>query len=302
MPLITYTERKFSAANMQVVETANTILDEYADAGFDLTLRQLYYQFVARGLMKNDQKNYKRLGGIISDARRAGLIDWGRIVDRTRYVRKPAAWDSAAEIVEACAKQFAVDWWAGQSCRPEVWVEKDALVGVVEVACDPWHLPFLSCRGYMSDSELWSSARRFRDWKKTEKQDPIVFHLGDHDPSGVDMTRDIEDRLTLFAGIPVKVIRLALTMEQVEQYQPPPNPAKTTDARYQGYADEHGEESWELDALEPTVIAELIETAVKPLLNKKLWKLAEKRQDDGRETLEEIAERWDDIREFLGRD
>jgi hypothetical protein len=299
MPLIQYSHKKLSAAKLRVIEQANEIIAEYEAQGYDLTLRQLYYQFVARDLIPNNQSEYKRLGDVISDGRRAGLIDWERIVDRTRNLRSSPTWDNPAEIVGACAAQFAVDLWADQPYRPEVWVEKDALVGVLETACTPLQVPYFSCRGYTSDSEVWSAGRRLRSWRVHHQQTPVIIHLGDHDPSGIDMSRDIGDRLALFSGGGIEVRRIALNMDQIEQYEPPPNPAKTTDARFDGYQAIHGDESWELDALDPATIGALIRGEVESLIEQDAWDAATDRQDRHREQLRIVADRWDEITESL---
>lgn len=282
---------------MELIERCNTIIADYTAQGFVLTLRQLYYQLVSRDVIPNKQTEYKRLGSIVNDARLAGLIDWLAIEDRTRDLRSLNHWDEPSEIVQACADQFRVDLWEGQPYRPEVWIEKDALIGVIEGVSNELDVPHFSCRGYTSQSEMWVAAQRLKKYARAG-QKPIIFHLGDHDPSGKDMTRDITDRLRLFmGGIPVK--RLALNMDQVEQYEPPPNPAKTTDSRYAAYIADFGEESWELDALEPTVIAALIRTAIEALIDKGVWAERQEQIKEGRATLGKIARGWDDVQEFL---
>jgi hypothetical protein len=302
VPKLRYERIKFTRGTLKVIEAADQIIGEYAGQGHSLTLRQLYYQFVARDLLGNSQKNYKRLGDIISKARRAGMIDWNAIVDRTRFLRSVASWDGPEDIVRTCAAQFTVDHWADQPNRPEVWVEKDALVGVMEVGCDPWQCPYFSCRGYASDSELWSAAMRLKSYA-VAGQSPVVYHFGDHDPSGIDMTRDIEARLQLFGGNRLadvlEVKRIALNMEQVEEYSPPPNPAKETDSRFEGYWREYGEESWELDALSPTTLSELIAAEMKAIIVKKKWKAAEAEQAAGRAALSSISGNWSEVRAFL---
>lgn len=296
MPKICYTPKKFTAEHQQVIDRANSIVTSYADRGYDLTLRQIYYQFVSRGWLTNTVQSYKRLGGIISDARRAGLIDWKSIVDRTRFVREPNMWRDPSHLVRLCAAQFDIDWWDDQSYRPEVWIEKDALVGVLEVACAPWHCPFFSCRGYGSDSELWAAAQRL-DATINRGQIPVIFHLGDHDPSGIDMSRDIFDRIKLFsgAGATIEVRRIALTMEQVEEIKPPPNPAKETDARFVGYQAIYGDESWELDALNPEYITDLIAKHMEAIVEPDAWATAEETRDEGRRLLKAVADRWDKL-------
>lgn len=216
MPRIAYVSKRLGAAVLAVVEQANAIIEDYRAQGYELTLRQLYYQFVSRGLLPNTPKDYKRLGDIVSDGRLAGLIDWLAIVDRTRNLRALSHWRSPSEIVEVCAAQFRVDKWARQPSYVEVWVEKEALAGVVERACTPLDVPFFCCRGYTSQSEMWAAAQRLREQEDARDGEVVVLHFGDHDPSGVDMSRDIADRLALF-GSRARVRRIALTMPQIRR-------------------------------------------------------------------------------------
>ena len=298
MPKIKYKSFNFRSATLAMIQKANEIIAEYARQGFDLTLRQLYYQFVSRDLIPNTQKDYKNLGSIVNDARLAGLIDWDAIVDRTRELRSLSHFTGPEEIIEACSQQFNLDRWADQPYRPEVWIEKDALVGVFERVCRELDVPLLSCRGYTSQSEMWGAAQRMLRYKH-KRQKPIVFHFGDHDPSGKDMSRDILDRLEMFTRGEMKFERLALNMDQVEQYSPPPNPAKITDSRAGAYIAEFGDESWELDALEPTVLADLVRNAIEEIVDED--KMAERtaEQKEHREMLSKIAERYDEVQELL---
>lgn len=294
MPKICYRPKKFNADRTAKIDKANEIIAEYAAQGFELTLRQLYYQFVSRDLIANNQKEYKNLGDIINDARLAGLVDWEAIVDRTRNLQSLAHWNDPSEIVEACANQFRVDKWAEQPYRVECWIEKDALVGVIEKVCKDLDIAYFSCRGYTSQSEMWSAAMRLRRYRDAG-QDPVILHLGDHDPSGKDMTRDITDRLAEFSGGEITVKRLALNMDQVEQYSPPPNPAKITDSRAEGYIAEFGDESWELDALEPAVIARLIQEAVAEVRADDEWSKACEEEATHRKQLKAVSTKWQTI-------
>src|SRR5260370_24868107 len=289
MPKIAYKSFNFRSQTLMVIQKANEIIAEYAKQGFDLTLRQLYYQFVSRDLIPNTQKDFKNLGSIINDARLAGLIDWDTIVDRTREVRQLSHFSGPEEIVLACSEQFNMDRWASQPFRPEVWIEKDALVGVFERVCRELDVPLLSCRGYTSQSEMWGAAQRMIR-NKRKKQTPVVFHFGDHDPSGKDMSRDILDRLEMFTRGTMRFERLALNMDQVEEYGPPPNPAKITDSRATAYIQEFGGESWELDALEPSVLEALVRKAIESVVDEDLMVEASKEQEKYRETLAAIAE------------
>lgn len=297
MPKIAYIEKRFNTSSQRIISKANDIIEEYAQQGFDLTLRQLYYQFVSRDLLANSQKEYKRLGQIISDARLAGLVDWDAITDRTRSLKGLAHWEDPAEIVKGAAESFRLDKWADQKFRPEVWIEKDALAGVFERVCKSLDVPYFSCRGYTSQSEMWAAGQRMNTWKKAG-QTPVVFHFGDHDPSGKDMTRDIQDRLNMFMG-GIRLERLALNMDQVQKYNPPPNPAKMTDTRADVYVAEFGNESWELDALDPKVLAGLVEKAVKSVRDVNKWTRALRDEEVQREDLTAASDRWDEVVSFL---
>lgn len=299
MPKIAYIDKKFTAEHLRIIDRANAICDEYAAQGFTLTLRQLYYQFVSRALIPNKDTEYKRLGGIINDGRLAGLIDWSHLEDRTRNLRALSHWTTPGSIISSAAASFRVDKWLGQYYRPEVWIEKDALIGVIEGVCQANDVPYFSCRGYTSQSEVWGAAQRLLSYSR-RGYEPIILHLGDHDPSGIDMTRDIWDRLNLFTyheGLEVK--RLALNFDQVETYQPPPNSAKITDSRFQRYLEEHGDESWELDALEPTVIAALIQDAIDDIRDPDKWEAAQQEEREGQNLLTAASVRWDDVSTVL---
>lgn len=298
MPCELFIERKFSEGSLGLIEHANSIIAEYQAQGFTLTLRQLYYQFVSRDLLPNKQSEYKRLGSVINDARLAGLIDWEAIEDRTRNVRTVSTWTDPAEIVSAVADQYKEDLWDSQQHRPEVWIEKDALLGVIEPVCRRYRVPYFACRGYTSQSEQYRAGKRFED-VAYKGQVPIVFHLGDHDPSGIDMTRDNSSRLEMFAGQEVEVVRLALNMEQIRRYRPPPNPAKETDSRAGSYIAQYGAKSWELDALDPTVIDELIQTHLEQLINGDKWAEAKAREQERRDVLAAAAARWATVEKFL---
>lgn len=271
MSKILYTLKRFSEKNMAVITTANDIIEEYEAQGYSLTLRQLYYQFVSRDLIPNQMSEYKRLGSIINDARLAGLIDWKAIEDRTRNIQANSHWDGPGEIVEACLDQYQVDKWETQPCRVEVWIEKDALIGVIERVCQKMDVTFFSCRGYTSQSEMWVAGQRLKEYALAG-QPPVILHLGDHDPSGIDMTRDIRDRLELFMeGEGIQVKRIALNQDQIEKYNPPPNPTKITDSRAAAYMRQYGDKSWELDALEPSVIENLIDKQITVLRDDEAW-------------------------------
>lgn len=297
MPKITYEQKNFRSEALEAIRQAESIIEQYQAQGFSLTLRQLYYQFVARALIPNTEKSYTRLGNIISDARRAGLIDWDAIEDRTRYLRRLSSWDKPQSLLESARDSYHRDLWANQGKRLEVWIEKDALVGVIEEVCQTNDIPFFSCRGYVSDSEMWAAATRRIARYDRNGQGTIIIHLGDHDPSGIDMTRDIENRLSMFTRYraDMEVRRIALTMEQIEDLNPPPNPAKVTDSRYESYVQKYGTESWELDALEPQYIVDLVEEEIFSERDVDKWDEAYKQQEAERGQIATVIKKWSEL-------
>lgn len=297
-----FVEFNLRDGSLRAIETANQIIAQYRAQGYQLTLRQLYYQHVARDLIANTERSYKNLGELINKGRLAGLIDWDAIEDRTRNLRGLSHWTSPSSIIRSAYHSFRVDKWENQPNRVEVWVEKDALVGILQRVCDRHDVSYFSCRGYVSQSEMFAAAQRLNGYIQ-DGQDVVILHLGDHDPSGIDMTRDIRDRLNLFMeGMEGEINRLALNWEQIELYSPPPNPAKTTDARFNGYAEEYGTESWELDALEPSVIEELIEEHILAYRDDDLWQEVEEEEGHHRNLLQATSERWGEVEAFLTSD
>ena len=339
MALTKYRSIKFRAATLETIEQANDILEEYAGQGLVLTLRQLYYQFVARDLLpENTQQQYNRIQSVCNDARLAGLMDWEHLIDRTRNLVERNRWDSPAAMVKWSAERFHKDLWKPQKRRVEVWVEKDAAIGVIESTCHLNDIPYFSSRGYTSVSEMYSAAQRIR-WYIEAGEQVLILHIGDHDPSGVDMTRDIEDRLREmisqdWAGLnmgfgqhtrgairesmrehmiengnkwiemsgraPWQVKRIALTYEQVQQYNPPPNFAKQTDARYRSYVENTGlTDSWEMDALEPAVLQGLIADEIDAFRDEDLWADTVHEMEKNRRLLQAVSDNWTDVKERL---
>lgn len=291
-----YKEIKFQSKSLHLIELVNDIIQEYKQQGYELTLRQVYYQLVARGYIPNSERSYKNLGNLISDGRLAGLIDWYAIVDRTRSLKASSHWDTPESVIEAANYSYKIDRWENQPNYVEVWVEKDALVGIVGQICNQLDVPYFSCRGYTSQSEMWTAAQRFI--YQSHRDSRTIIHLGDHDPSGIDMTRDIRDRLDLFEA-DVFVKRVALTMKQIKTFDPPPNPTKLTDARAGGYIKKYGHDCWELDALEPEVITKLIQKEVSALEDKQITLEAINREREDKQRLEKICKSFKDVIRFL---
>lgn len=298
MPKIEYQPANFTQKTLATIARANEVLGDFAARGFDLTVRQLYYQFVARQWIENKQKEYKRLGEIVSAARLAGLIDWNHLIDRTRNLASRSHWTTPEDIIHACVESYHEDLWEQQPLYVECWIEKDALVGVLQQACTELDVPYFSCRGYTSQSEMWAAAMRLR--RKAKSRPALVIHLGDHDPSGIDMSRDIFARLALLSGgANIKLRRIALNMHQIEELNPPPNPAKVTDSRYADYTAKFGEESWELDALDPDILVSLIQDEIRGEIDRAQWDRDQERIEERREQLAGVERHWPAVVDFI---
>ena len=151
-------------------------------------------------------------------------------------------------------------------------------------------------------SEIWRAGHKRLKPKIDNGKKVIVLYLGDHDPSGIDMGNDVRNRLMTFTGASasqLEVRRIALTMDQIEEYAPPPNPTKLTDSRAGKYIEDYGHECWELDALEPTVIRGLIQEHIDKIRNKRLWQDAQAEERVGRENLQRISDNWSDVVDYL---
>ena len=192
-----FISKNFRNATLHQIAQAEEIISTYQMQSFKLTLRQLYYQFVARDLIPNTMREYQKLSRIVSDARLAGLLDWAAIEDRTRNVNRISHWDSPSDIIDSSAACYEIDKWANQPNRIEVWIEKEALIGIIEPVCERLDIDSFACRGYVSQSEQYDASKRFLKYQQKD-QNVIILHLGDHDPRGIDMTRDNDDRLNLF--------------------------------------------------------------------------------------------------------
>lgn len=319
---VTFREIRLSDANKQRLDAINRIIREYQGQGLILTLRQLYYQLVSRDVIPNQQKEYAKLSRLLKEGRMAGIVDWGAIEDRLRVAEKPSAWDHPSDIINACVAQYEKPRMKGQENYLEVWVEKDALSGVLSRVTEKYHVPILVNRGYSSASAIYDSYKRFR-LAMEAGQIVTILYVGDYDPSGIDMIRDVKDRplemllpkaeefieeaydewiknehdgdrpsgyddlledyeddedcytidedddeirhfdsLRAFVKSRFAVVPIALTRAQVTRYKPPPNPAKTTDPRSGKFISEHGTKSWEVDALRPEVLNDLLETEI----------------------------------------
>lgn len=315
---------KFNPEAMTLVRQCVQIVTSFSNRGFRMTLRQLYYQLVKDNIIPNQEKQYKRLSALLSDARLMGFIDWSAIEDRIRVPRMPSEFENLDELVDAALASYRLPRWRDQPYYCELWVEKDALAGILQPLAREFHVPMMVNRGYSSQTAMYDAGKRFllgcygaklpymtlaqflkgteegdkagasafmkevqmlnREKLPEAKKEAILFYLGDHDPSGEDMVRDIQERLEMY-GVTLDVRKLALTMDQVKEYDPPPNPAKMTDPRAAKYVDEHGATSWEVDALGPDVLDQLIRDSFEAVIDSDKMEAIKEEEEADKELL-----------------
>ncbi len=265
----------------EILEHALRIVQKYKADGYEMTLRQLYYQFVATGLIPNGQDQYKRIKGALSAARLVGDFPLDSITDRTRTVHEGNFTENETDMDNALGNAaiairntpywyLTQDRWYGQNTHVSVWVEKEALSGVLEKPCEELGISWFAAKGYPSHSSIYA-------WIKTIEQaydegtieDVVIIYLGDHDPDGLAIPNTTMRVIGNFMEqmdldhIPVRLKRVALTIEQIREYNPPPFPAKNTSSRFKGYVESTGLlDAWELDALPPNVLDALIRREV----------------------------------------
>ncbi len=261
----TYTEVKFHKKNMEKLKLVWKILDEFE--GYNLTVRQVFYQFVQRNIVPNNQNEYGKISRLLKKARMGGLVDWDRIEDRQRIPYIPYSVRNLEHALSETHEQYRIDRQNGQEKYIELWTEKDALSGVLKPMTAHYHIHLVVCRGFHSCTAMHDAYHRM-----AEHENPYILYLGDHDPSGLFMDEDIKKRLVEF-GIQPKIKRIGITKKQIEEYRLPSNPLKEKDPRKDRYIRETGAEtSWEVDALKPPVLHQLIQENVESLIDVGLFK------------------------------
>jgi hypothetical protein len=282
---------RLSNANKEKLALINTIIEEYQAQGYKLTLRQLYYQLVSRAVILNNSKEYAKLSTLLKAGRMAGIVDWDAIEDRVRVLKLPYWVFGIADALEDTINGYRLDRMKGQENYIELWLEKDALSGIIYRITSKYHVRLMVNRGYSSCTAMHAAYQRFNLHQDKYGMNPIILYLGDHDPSGLDMDRDIRERLAEF-GVDVTVKRIALTSEQVRKYKPPPNFAKFSDPRAYKYIAEFGKTSWEVDALKPDVLHQIVDDEIMELIDIDLFLEQKKKEEEHKKILRDFAEKF----------
>jgi hypothetical protein len=280
------TVRYWQTTKEEVVQHIIQIVNEYAKDGYVLTLRQLHYQMVTQNWIVNHISAYKKLGNILDDCRYGGVIDWDAIEDRGRVPYIPYAVRNVRHSLEDTIEQYRLDRQDGQKNHIELYTEKDALSGILSRVTSEYHIKLVVNKGYTSSSAIYSAYQRYA--KLIERGKIVtVLYFGDHDPSGLDMVRDIKKRLyfmlrngdykdflyhhDIYLDDVLKIVPIGLTMEQIKKYKLPSNPTKLTDSRAKNYIQKFGRTCWEVDALKPQVLTQIVETNIASRIDLKLF-------------------------------
>ena len=220
-----------------------------------MTVRQVFYQATVAGIIEKSEAGYNKVQTDLVYLRRSGMMPYDWLADNTRWQRKPRTFSSIEQALRDTSRLYRKSLWDSASEYVEVWLEKDALAGVVWPVTDLYDVPLMVARGYASLSFLHTAAEYMG-----RLDVPVhVYHFGDYDPSGVNAAEKINQTLNELApNADIHFYRVAITPDQIAHYNLPSRPTKTTDSRSKGFASE----SVELDALPPQMLRDLVEAVI----------------------------------------
>jgi hypothetical protein len=290
---------KLTKASMEYLDKVNPITEKYKEMEHMMTLRQLYYQLVGQAVIENKNSAYRKLSRLLTDGRIAGYVNWDAIEDRLRQPRLPYWIGGVPEAIQDTARQYRINRMDGQPNYIEVWVEKDALSGVLYKITSEYHIRLMVNRGFSSCTATYDAYRRFLEHTDMGQR-CIILYIGDHDPSGMFMCEDIQARLHTFGLSDIEVRRIALNVDQVQKYDLPENKLKSDDKgklkdpRGNTYMKRYGNQSWEVDALDPLVLDQIIKDEIESVIDKCLYLDMIKKEDREQGELYSIANRVKD--------
>jgi len=289
---ICFENHTFHKKSLPLLEAIKKTLQWYEGQGLPVSLRQLYYRLFNNGHILNLKSEYQKIGNMENNAKLAGIIDMESLEDRTRYIREIPYYSDIKDFLVKSINRYNIDLWEGQEYRVMVFVEKDALISIIEDAAFSLGCPCFSCRGFPSITSIWETAQRIEPYKERDIL-TVILYLGDHDCTGVVIDKKIQERLTQF-GAYVHVKRIALTMPQIREYNIPGIEAKTKkgdekkkgDPNYNKYVETYGDIIWELDGLPPDVIYNLVIENIKEYMDIDLYNERIDQLNNERELLE----------------
>jgi len=250
-----------------ILAQVQSILDEY---DYPLSLRQIYYQLVSRQIIENVESEYRKLSRLTVIGRDDQILDEEKFTDRLRQIEQPNTWTDLTDFMESVRRSYRRDYWIDQPSHIEIWLEKDALRGVVEPVTNKYGVPLLVVRGQVSRTAIYQAYQRFSE--QTDKE-CYLYYFGDFDPSGITIYESFVNRLRGFNGsnLDITFNRVALTQEQIDRYNLPPAPAKKTDPNTSKFIGQHGDNVAELDALPPDVLIELVQQSIVQHIDMDIW-------------------------------
>jgi hypothetical protein len=270
--------RRTKAEMMEIREAIYIALD----TDHPQTIRQLFYRLTVEGVIAKTEAEYKTVVRLTGEMRRAGLLPFEWIADSTRWMRKPRTFDSLEAALQITAQTYRRSLWAESSDYVEIWIEKEALAGVVVDVTNEFDVPLMVTRGYPSLSFVQSAAEAMN----ARSQFTYVYYLGDHDPSGVDISRKLEEDLHEFTFGISEFERIAVTPAQIEAWQLPSRPTKTTDTRAKRFRGE----SVELDAIPAPELRELVRGPIESHVDHHQLEVLRTAESEERRLLMQMAE------------
>ena len=255
---ITYTTKRFQQKTLKRIEAINSILNEYADQGYQMTIRQLYYQMVSREIIPFDNREYDKLITLVAKGRDAGLIDWTHIVDRSRDAYQVPIFNSVSEALQQAADDYHINIWDGMPIKPVIWFEKAGLSQIIGQVAAKYNLEYMSTRG--ENSLTWLH-------EVTQQQDVVILYLGDHDAHGVQISDGMVAKVKMYSDGAVDFKRIGISLKQGEEIQAPKIPLKDVSNLSFDYRKRFGcEYGYEIDAFNPKQLSQLIDDEVTTLI------------------------------------
>jgi hypothetical protein len=264
------------------VEVRREALLEIIDGGRPMTVRQVFYQATVRGLVEKAESGYAKVQTDLTVMRRDGSLPYDWLADNTRWQRKPRTFDSVESALQETARFYRKSLWTSADSYVEIWLEKDALSGVIYPVTSMYDVPLMVARGYASLSFLYNAA----EYINTLYVPTYIYHAGDFDPSGVNAGEKIEETLRELApDAEIFFERIAVTPEQINEWDLPTRPTKASDTRSKGF----GAISVELDAIEPNQLRQLVQDAIEQHLPADQFEVLKAAEQSEREIISRLV-------------
>lgn len=254
-----------------------------------ITIRHLFYLLVGHGIIEKTEKAYSVLAKFLAKWRRSGEVDYDAFADNTRWHIKPDTHRSMSEALETWANNYRRDLWSRQAYYIEIWCEKDACASILSTTAGRFGVPVFVARGFASISSLYSAANTFRSFIERGKR-CIIYHFGDHDPSGIAACESIKKALRTEFAVDVEVIRAAVTKEQIRRLKLPTRPTK--ESSHSQMKSWRGGDSVELDAMPVSELRALVEDCITRHIDKAAWESEQTWEILERETFQEFNKAW----------